>query len=78
MQFILQFSRLKQQQSSTIRSCYDSLIWDPGLAQKILGFHFLESKLLQISLTVTEQLENSISNHTQLSIVLRIEGYLWK
>ena len=46
IEFIFKFPRFKQQKSACICSSNDSFIRDPCLAQKILWFHLLESKLL--------------------------------
>lgn len=73
IKLILQLSRFEQQQLSVIGSYNDSLVGNPRLAQIILGFHLLKSELLEVSFAVSKQLEDTVTNHTQLCIILWVE-----
>ena len=76
MKFVSQFSRFKQQQASGVSSGNDLLVRKPCVREEILRVQFLKRKLLEVSFAVAEELENSLTNDAQLSVVLRVERNL--
>lgn len=78
IKLILELSHFKQLNLAAVSTQYQSVLGYPGLTQVVGWLHLHDTKLLQIALTVTKQLEELLPHHTQLSVVLRIEGYLWR
>lgn len=76
IEFSLQFTRFQKKQSAIFSSNNHAFVRDPRLTKVVLRIEFLKSKLFETFLTVSEQLEQTISNNAQLGVVQWIECYL--
>lgn len=77
VELILGLTLFKQEQMACICPYNNSLIRYPSMAQIIMCFHLLKvQEWLQSTLMVSEVLENSISNNTELCVILRVETNL--
>lgn len=77
IKLILSFSLFKQEQVASVCTHNNSLIGNPGMTQVVMCFHFLEvQERFQSTLVVPEVLENSISDNTKLSVILRVKTNL--
>lgn len=77
VEFMFQFTRLKEQHSPSVSADNNAFVWDPCFTQIVLlSLRLLYSKLLQVAFAIAKQLEDAIANNAQLCVVLWVEGNL--
>ena len=76
MEVFLVFLSLEQQHLASIGSHYDPILTQPAVAQEILRLYLLDGVGLQGSLVILVRLEDAIPDNTELSVIIRVEGYL--